>query len=298
KNELKVAYKLALEFAYEFEMLYYDPHIEHVHFVCQSIHTPLHMVQEVRRIGNLILYAQWTLERTISNLGEEIRQPKHMYANLSQHGLYRAQLNALKAMDPTFDRAAVKGLPMGGKDIGDGYQLLLRHDNVGCPPESSNELEALKTYLSREWNTPFNEERDNSLVKRWARLALPENGQVARSQFAEKEDKRFPSKMPEGFEIAEVLYFFCYNIQEDTPMALAMVSVFGVPDRALLKELSAAMWAAHPGLGAVRVIPAKDILSVVSMIPFPDERGVSANAAHKLKGMYYLYEKMGRGSSI
>lgn len=104
--------------------------------------------------------------------------------------------------------------------------------------------------------------------------------------------------MPEGFEIAEVLYFFRYNIQEDTPTALAMVSVFGVPDRALLKESSAAMWAARPGLGGVRVIPAKDILSVVSMIPFPDERGVSADADRKLKGMYYLYEKMGLGSSI
>ncbi|KAJ6613088.1 hypothetical protein B0H10DRAFT_2222526 [Mycena sp. CBHHK59/15] len=171
-------------------MLYYDRRIERVHFVRQSIHTPLHMVQEVRRIGNLILNAQWTLERTIGNLGEEIRQPKHMYANLSQRGLYRAQLNALKAMDPTFDRTAVKALPTGGKDIGDGYQLLPRHDDVGRPPERSNELEALKTYLSREWNTPFDEERDNSLVKRWARLALPGNGQVARSQFAEKEDKR------------------------------------------------------------------------------------------------------------
>lgn len=190
KNELKVAYKLVLEFTYEFEMLYYDRRIERVHFVRQSIHTPLHMVQEVRRIGNLILYAQWTLERTIGNLGEEIRQPKHMYANLSQRGLYRAQLNALKAMDPTFDRSAIKALPTGGKDIGDGYQLLPRHDNVGRPPESSNELEALKTYLSREWNTPFDKERDNSLIKRWARLALPKNGQVARSQFAEKEDKR------------------------------------------------------------------------------------------------------------
>jgi hypothetical protein len=87
KDELKGAYKLVLEFAYEFKTLYYDRRIEHIHFVRQSIHSPLHMVQEIRRIRNLILYVQWTLERTIGNLGGEIWQPKHMYANLSQRGV-------------------------------------------------------------------------------------------------------------------------------------------------------------------------------------------------------------------
>jgi hypothetical protein len=62
---------------------------------------------------------------------------------------------------------------------------------------------------------------------------------------------QFPSKMPEDFEIAKVLYFFCYNVQEDTPMPLAMASVFGVLDRVLLKESSAVMWAVYPGLGGV-----------------------------------------------
>jgi hypothetical protein len=32
------------------------------------------------------------------------------------------------------------------------------------------------------------------------------------------------------------------------------------------------------------------------MIPFPDKHGVSADAEHKFKGMYYLYEKLGLGS--
>ena len=40
------------------------------------------------------------MERTIGNLGEEIWQPSKPYANLSQRGLIRNQVNALIAMVP------------------------------------------------------------------------------------------------------------------------------------------------------------------------------------------------------
>ena len=43
------------------------------------------------------------MERTIGNLGEEIRQPSNPFANLSQRGLRRSQVNALKAMIPDLE---------------------------------------------------------------------------------------------------------------------------------------------------------------------------------------------------
>lgn len=103
--------------------------------------------------------------------------------------------------------------------------------------------------------------------------------------------------MPEGFEIGEVEYYFRYDVQENEPTALAMVSVFGVPNRELLKESFGVLWAAHSGEAGMRVIPAKSILSVVAMIPFPSEHGVSAEARQKFAGRHFLYEKMGLGGA-
>ena len=45
------------------------------------------------------------MECTIGNLGEEIRQPSNPYANLSQRGLLRCQVNALTAMIPDLQQS-------------------------------------------------------------------------------------------------------------------------------------------------------------------------------------------------
>jgi hypothetical protein len=63
----------------------------------------LHMAPEVVRVGPGGYYTQWTMERTIGNLGEEIKQPSNPYANLSQHGIHHSQVNALKAMIPALE---------------------------------------------------------------------------------------------------------------------------------------------------------------------------------------------------
>jgi hypothetical protein len=47
---------------------------------------------------------------------------------------------------------------------------------------------------------------------------------------------QFRSNTQEGFEIAEVPYFFRYQVEHNTPTPLAMVSVFSAPDRDLLQE--------------------------------------------------------------
>jgi hypothetical protein len=120
------------------------------------------------------------MERTIGNLGEEIKQPSNPYANLSQRGVRRAQVNALKSLIPDLDHDIVK-IPRGARDLGDGYILLRAKDRTARLVEGKAG-EAIKRYISdvsgdiaMDWNPQ---------VVRWARLRLP-NGQVARSAWKE-----------------------------------------------------------------------------------------------------------------
>ena len=61
------------------------------------------MAPEVVRVGPGGYYTQWMMERTIGNLGKEIKQPSNPFANLSQCGIHRSQVNALKAMIPDLE---------------------------------------------------------------------------------------------------------------------------------------------------------------------------------------------------
>ncbi|KAJ7676130.1 hypothetical protein B0H17DRAFT_1140107 [Mycena rosella] len=74
-------------------------------------------------IGPAALYSQWTMERPIGNLGQEIKLHSNPYVNLSERGLWRSQVNALKAMLPDLN-PETKKLPRGSIDLGDRYVLL------------------------------------------------------------------------------------------------------------------------------------------------------------------------------
>jgi hypothetical protein len=74
-------------------------------------------------IGPLICSLQWTMECTIENLGEEVRQLSNPYVNLSQCGLLRCQVNALMAMISDLSPPP-PSLPRGAIDLGKGYILL------------------------------------------------------------------------------------------------------------------------------------------------------------------------------
>ena len=97
-----------------------------IHFVRPCIHSVVHLPREVLRLGPPVCSSQWTLERTIGNLGEEIKQPSNPFSNFSQRGIRRARVNALKALIPdlALDRADANHLPRGARDIGDGFVLL------------------------------------------------------------------------------------------------------------------------------------------------------------------------------
>jgi hypothetical protein len=102
-EELVLTHQMFLEFHDEFETLYCQCKAERLHFTHPSLHTLLHIAPEASQAGPLPYYTQWTMERTIGNLREEIRQPSNPYANLSQCGIRRSQVNALKAIMPDPD---------------------------------------------------------------------------------------------------------------------------------------------------------------------------------------------------
>ena len=72
------------EFSDEFETLYVQQRTDHIHMVRPAIHTLSHVAPEVARVGPGIIYSQWGMERTIGNLGKEIKQHSNAFANLGQ----------------------------------------------------------------------------------------------------------------------------------------------------------------------------------------------------------------------
>ena len=98
-----------------------------LHFCRQSVHGLLHLAPDVTRLGPGIYSSQWTLEHTISNLGQEIKQPSKPYANLVNCGLQHSQLSALHVMLPDLAPDTLD-LPQGAVNLGDGFVLLRAHD--------------------------------------------------------------------------------------------------------------------------------------------------------------------------
>jgi hypothetical protein len=180
-TDLCKAHKSLNEFCDEFELLYYKRRINRLHFIRPALHTLRHLAPEVQCVGPLACSSQWTLERTIGNLGEEIRQPSNPFANLSQRGIRRCQVNALQAMFPFLD-PVVSTLPRGAIDLGDGY-VLLRAMERNPHPVRECEIGAFRTYMRSEGEmVPDNW---HPVITRWARLRLP-NGLIARSAWKEK----------------------------------------------------------------------------------------------------------------
>jgi hypothetical protein len=180
-DDLAKAHLALLDFCGEFEVLYCQRLPERLHFVRQSIHALTHLAPETVRIGPPICSSQWTMERTIGNLVAEIRQDSNPYANLSQRGLERSQVNALKAIYPELDDEA-NTIPRGAIDLGDHFVLLRAKERTFYKLDHEY-LTALRDFLLKAYNMVLAEETSVS-VQRWARLSLP-TGQVARSRWKE-----------------------------------------------------------------------------------------------------------------
>jgi hypothetical protein len=172
-SQLQEAHSKLVQFVEEFENLYYQRRVDRIHFCRPCIHTLLHTAPEVTRVGPGTYYTQFTMERTIGNLGQEIRQPSNPFANLARRALQRSQVNALKSIYPELDPKSTFQLPRGAMDIGEGYIMLRPRDRY--PVKIPGHLEA--EVLARAVNM--------SRIRRWGRARLP-NGQVARSLWSER----------------------------------------------------------------------------------------------------------------
>ena len=148
-SNVREAHQALLLFAQEFEMLYCQCLPTRIHFVRPCIHSLVHLPREVIRISPLVCSSQWTLECTIGNLEEEMKQHSNPFANLSQRGIRRARINTLKAMIPDLDvdGTAEKHLPPGSKDVGDGYLLLHAREEEAHPLREC-ETKALCDFLN------------------------------------------------------------------------------------------------------------------------------------------------------
>ncbi|KAF9037969.1 hypothetical protein BJ165DRAFT_1407912 [Panaeolus papilionaceus] len=94
-DDLLRAHSLLVQFVEEYENLYYQRRPDRLHMCRPCLPTLLHVVFEVFRKGPGALDSQFTLERTIGDLGSDIRQPSNPFGNLIQLALRLAQINAL-----------------------------------------------------------------------------------------------------------------------------------------------------------------------------------------------------------
>ncbi|KAI4293979.1 hypothetical protein K525DRAFT_291554 [Schizophyllum commune Loenen D] len=298
-SEAHEAHRLLTEWSTEFEELYVQRRADRLHFVRASVHAPSHMPFEVGRIGPGIIYSQWTMERTIGNLGEEIKQHANAFANLMQRGLRRCQVNALKAIIPDLAEPIDNPLPDGAFKVDEGYALLRAKDRTARVDITELEIQAMHKYLRAQGSFV----RDNWCppVVRWARLRLP-NGQTARCRWKEEAKgegdiraSRHVKIALEGVErIAEVHYFMRLGpeleldedleVSESREKAVAVVSMFGLPHAGLLDESSRTYYTCEH----LRDI---DIKSVVMMAPDPSYGKFHQDGTEDNR--WYLMEKPG-----
>ncbi|KAF8475453.1 hypothetical protein JB92DRAFT_3283637 [Gautieria morchelliformis] len=248
------------------------------------------------RYGPPSLHATWTMERTIGDLGQEIRQPSNPYANLSERALIRTQVNAIKAMKPKLDDSPDR-TPKGSLELGDGFMLLRAKQRYPMPctrPERS----FIRAYLTGVQSDPNDIANAPLKITRWARIRLP-TGQIARSAWKDNlkplEKLRMAwcikLRLNQEVHFAQVNYYFTISsLGEDemNPQALAMVLLYSPLDLEIYQKSQQTVYSVtllDEVLG-LRVIPVKDMISVVSMQPhnYNIELGVKR---------WYVWEKIG-----
>jgi hypothetical protein len=151
------------------------------------------------------------MERTIGNLVAEIRQPSNPYANLSQRGLQRSQVNAIKAIYPELDEEK-NTIPRGAIDLGNDF-VLLRAREKTFYKLSHEYLTELRIFLLKAYHVVLPEETPVS-VQRWARLRLP-TGQVARSRWKEGLKPLDRVRMARNVKVIDIQVDFCDCIESN-----------------------------------------------------------------------------------
>lgn len=170
-HQIREAHSYLTQFVEEFEHLYYQRRVDRLHFCRPCLHTLLHTAQEGTRAGPGAYTSQFTMERAIGYLGQEIRQPSNIFSNLCQIALRTSQINALKSICPELDPPSA-ALPKHAHDCGNNLALLRPRDRYA-------------TKLHGQQLAIIDGQFEVTRIRRWGRLKLS-NGQVARSIFSEK----------------------------------------------------------------------------------------------------------------
>lgn len=91
-------------------------------------------------------------------------------------------------------------------------------------------------------------------------------------------------------EFGEVQFFFLNGSEGNISPAVgyAVVSIYSRPDQNILEESSQTLWVCkYNGTSNLHLVPAKDIISVVSMQPLPPQN------EPELEGKLFVVEKSG-----
>jgi hypothetical protein len=182
RAELLRAHRLLLEFCVEFEVLYVQFRVDRLHFVRPCMHTLVHMAPETFRVGPLRNVSQWTMERTIGVLTQEIRQDSNAFMNLSYQALRMSQMNALKILLPELDvdQRREDAVAAMGQHCGDGFVLLPEYERT-AHAVCAEETRAIEAFVCEQAGTQWTSKK----VRRWGRARLP-NQQIVRSLWKEE----------------------------------------------------------------------------------------------------------------
>ncbi|KAG1777804.1 hypothetical protein EV702DRAFT_1197011 [Suillus placidus] len=240
----------------------------------ECAHALDHYADEVCTKGPLICASQWTMEHTIRNLVEEIRQPSSPYANLAQRAIHRAQVNALKSMMPCLDDSNdVTTLPRGANNLGNGYVLLRCQDHVACPTSVPEGCTVHNYIHSVHPDSPTLRAFASDGTVRIARLQLP-NGQIActlwkKTQMNARRSCNVKVLLNREPRFGEVRYFFeCRVNPASPPEALAVISLYSTPDCELLHHSHHTFVSCvHQEDEELIAINVTSIQSIVAMIP-------------------------------
>jgi hypothetical protein len=186
-EQLRAAHRAQIDCHREFEDLYYQRKPERLSFCRQSMHNMSHGAPEITRIGPLPLLGQWALERTIGDLGRQVRNflgPK-MYTNFAHIGWRQVQINSIYNM---FPELAPQEDTIGASDIdlGHDYGLFRRGSDPIRRSVTHSEGAAISAYFAAHDMGQIFPDPLTIRIARWARLRLP-NGQIVRSLWKEQD---------------------------------------------------------------------------------------------------------------
>lgn len=170
-RQAQEAHSYFVQFVEEFENIYYQRHVDRLHFAWPCLHSLLHAAHKLYRVGNGVHTDHFTMERVIGELGKNVQQPSNPFGALAKLTLRKAQTNALKSIYPELDDTLVPKIPKYAHDLGNG-NILLRPRKRTASEFSDIECEAISAFC---------------VVKKrqkWGRFMLL-NGQIARSSYAE-----------------------------------------------------------------------------------------------------------------